>query len=65
MIEVPKVLEQVEELLKDRFGAYLVVATDGENVYAHHSGNVAAIGLARYAQLQAEQSLSHDATEDS
>ena len=60
-IETPQAIERAEALLKDRFSQYLIVASDGDHVFAYHSGNVAALGLGRYAQLMAEQELLKDA----
>ena len=55
--EMPKELREVEAMLTDRFKDYLVVATDGTEVYCLNSSLTAGIGLGRYAQLRAEQEL--------
>ena len=56
-ITTPPVLVEVEEKLKDRFKDYLVVATDGSEVYCVYSSHTAAIGLSIYARWVAEEAL--------
>ena len=59
--EMPKPMIEAETLVKDRFHDYLMVATDGDNVYCIRSSTTAAIGLGRYAQLIAEETLTSHA----
>lgn len=60
-IETPPVLKEIEDKLKDRFKDYLIVATDGSEVYCLNSSQTAGIGLGRYASLRAEKELLTDA----
>jgi len=60
-VTVPKELKEIEAMLENRFKDYLLVATDGSDVFCLNSSQTAAIGMARYAQLRAEQELMHDA----
>ena len=50
-------LDSVEQFLKDRFGQYLVVASDGEDVHVVMSSSNAGIGLAEYAKRLAMDAL--------
>ena len=56
-IVTPPLLQEMEEQLQNRFKDYLLVATDGVEVYCLNSSNTAGIGLGRYATLLAEHAL--------
>lgn len=55
--DLPAELKSVEATLQNRFKDYLVVATDGSEVWCLNSTNTAGIGLGRYSQMRAEQEL--------
>ena len=57
-------IEQVGELLKDRFTAYVILATDGEDLYSLFSNKTSAYGLMAHGMKKIEDSWEDDNEEE-
>lgn len=53
--EVPQMLIDFEEQLKNRFQSYLIIATDGSEVFTRYNQNCSAYGMAKMAMVDIEE----------